>query len=325
MSIDWLSVLQNFSGKFTSIIPHLAPSAVFEKTFTQEDAKVCPLTNIAFLSVQGPDSKKFLQGQLTCDLNQINEKHAGFSGHCTAKGRLIGIFYIIQLSAEQYYLALPVSQIQIVQASLKKYAIFSKVKIEIAEICSFGLVGKKTDFAKIDPIFANTEIKAFEKYDLEQATYINIPSSDLNFLRFIVLLPASESSVEHITHYWKNIHQLGFKNIGMVEWHKLNILALLPTVYPETTEKCLPHTLNLPKLGAVSFKKGCYTGQEIVARMEYLGNLKKTICYSEFNWPLGSMPVIGESLSENKPDHILLDYVPLEAEGSYLGLFVTDI
>jgi folate-binding protein YgfZ len=339
MSIDWQPVIQAFSGQLSDYPSHLTPTVTFEKTHSLENLlikpSICPLTNIGFLSVKGPDAAKYLQGQLTCDLKAITQNTIKLSGHCNPKGRLHGIFQVIQLNPDEYCLAMPNTQLEHVQASLKKYAIFSKVKIEIHNFFCFGLAGNKTAIEKIDPALSTMSID--HKLDIADvrltASYIRLPCHDANLYRFMVVLRyADEIPAEKIIAYWQNLNHLAFVNVSTVEWHKFNILALLPTIYPDTTEKCLVHSLNLPKLGAVSFKKGCYTGQEIVARMEYLGNLKKTICCREFQLPNLEIPILGQSLPEDKADHILLDFVPVSdsesgsaTDKAYLGLFITDI
>jgi folate-binding protein YgfZ len=338
MSINfWQPVIQAFSGHLIDSPAHLNPCVVFEKEHLHNNlltkASICPLTNIILLSIKGPDATKYLQGQLTCDLREITQNTTKLSGHCNPKGRLQGIFHVIQVSDEEYYLAMPNTQLDHLQTSLKKYAIFSKVKIETQPLFSFGLIGTKAAIEKIAPTLSTIVI--YQKQDIADAefkvSYIRLPCHDANLYRFMVLLThADEIPAEKIITYWQNVNKLGFENISTVECHQFNILALLPNIYPETTEKCLVHNLNLPKLGAVSFKKGCYTGQEIVARMEYLGNLKKTITCREFQLPNLENPILGQSLSDDKPDHILLDFVPItRAESAtskfYLGLFITDI
>lgn len=323
---DWQPILQKFAGILNQEPAHLAPSVSFKAYASLTTNLICPLTNISYLSIQGIDAEKFLQGQLTCNVNEITKNTSKLTGHCNPKGRLHGIFYVIQLDTNHYCLVIPSIQLEHIQTSLKKYAIFSKVKIQPLPIYSFGLVG---DQKCIDLIDLNlSKMAIFDKYDQDKTNtcFIKIPCHDKHLSRYLIILDPSQLSIEAVIDFWHNLTQLGFHSIGTIDWHKFNLLSLLPSIYPETTEKCLPHTLNLPQLGAVSFKKGCYTGQEIVARMEYLGNIKKTIVDSEFQ-PNTPLPILGESISD-KSDHILLDYVPLETtalDHRYLGLFVTDI
>ena len=154
---------------------------------------------LAILCVSGIDAKKFLQGQLTCNLDEITQTHSSLGAHCNPQGRVISLFNI-SLSESSYHLQMPLSMIPIAAKNLQKYAVFFKVNLSTLE----------DDFLKT----LTTAEKALE---IEQG---------------------------------------------------------IPTIYPETSEKFLPHDLNLPALNAVSFTKGCYTGQEIIARMQYRGKIK---------------------------------------------------
>lgn len=324
---DWQPLLQKFSGIISDKPTHLAPSAAFENSNVDDRNKICPLTNICFLSVQGTDAEKFLQGQLTCDIRDVTQQTTRLSGHCNPKGRLHGIFHVIQLETNYYCLALPSVQLMHVMNTLKKYAIFSKVKIDILPLYSFGLVASQSLIAKTHHELL--KLSDFEKCDIpeDEISYIRIPSHDKTLYRFFVFHYKNRTT-EKINHYLQNLNKLGFHFADSISWQALNILALLPNIYPETTEKCLPHYLNLPQLHAVNFKKGCYTGQEIVARMEYLGNIKKTIQSIEFKLNNLSPPSLGEAIFADKPDQILLDYVPILSEdnhASYLGLFMVDL
>lgn len=324
---DWQPILEKFSGTISDIPSHLAPCVVFKETVSDNVNKICLLTNISFLSIQGVDAEKFLQGQLTCDIREVTQQAIRLSGHCNPKGRLHGIFYVIQLEANHYCLALPHVQLIHVMNSLKKYAIFSKVKIEISPLYSFGLTISESHINQLHDGLLN--LNNFDKHNVTEHgfSYIKIPSHDKTIYRFLVIFHPSSNIIEKINTYLQNLNHMGFHFENTVTWHKLNILALLPTIYPETTEKCLPHYLNLPQLNAVNFKKGCYTGQEIVARMEYLGNIKKTIKHVEFEQAHFGTPILGEALSPEKTDEILLDYVPIESVNNsrFLGLFVTDL
>jgi folate-binding protein YgfZ len=323
--INWQRIIQHFSGHLIENPAHLAPSHNINPPANNKNIGMCPLTNIGFISILGADSQKFLQGQLTCDIRDVTQFETKLSGQCNPKGRLHSIFQVIQLNTDNYCLALPMVQLAHVLAVLKKYAIFSKVKIEELPLYSFGVIGDKNDIGKISPKLIDLEInhKFDEIFNEINITYIRLPSHDPAIYRYISIFTSPEPSENIITTYWKTLNQLGFDSIDTLAWHKFNILAELPNIYPEATEKFLPHHLNLPELGAVSFKKGCYTGQEIIARMEYLGNIKKTILCCEFksnNLP----PAIGEALSD-QPDLLLIDYVPLFQEQTYLGLFIKTI
>jgi folate-binding protein YgfZ len=161
---------------------------------------------LTLIHCTGIDSLKFLQGQLTCDINIVSDDTLQLGAHCNIKGRVESLFEIFK-QADDYYLLIPTSIAEHALALLKKYAVFSKVTLNIVEI-----------------------------------TGLQLPTE----------LPEN------------------FDN-----WRMQQINRGIPTLFPETLGKFLPHDINLPQLNAVSFNKGCYLGQEIVARMEHLGKPKR--------------------------------------------------
>lgn len=203
--------------------------------------------SLGFLCVSGPDAKKLLQGQFTCDLDDVTEAQSQLGAHCNPQGRVISLFRLFLLN-NHYYLQMPRELIPIAMNALKKYAVFFKVTL--------------------------------------------IDASDQPIL---------------LTHHIKNP----------------DILLGIPAIYPETSGKYLPHELNLPNLNAVSFKKGCYTGQEIIARMHYRGKLKthlyQATAYSE------EIPTRGSDIyRENKPCGNVVDYYSLGSAHYHLLVIASE-
>ena len=176
-----------------------------------ENSSIDP-AHSGLLSVAGVQAKKFLQGQLTCNLDEVTSSKASLSAHCNPQGRVISFFRIF-LHNDQYYLQMPRELIPIAKQALQKYAVFFKVALMDVS---------------------------------DELTGMNIATR-----------PPS-----------------------------MDISEGIPAIYPETSEKFLPHDLNLPQLGAVSFNKGCYTGQEIIARMQYRGKLKNHLYRARVNTSL---------------------------------------
>lgn len=162
-----------------------------------------------FLKISGDNAKNFLQGQLTCDVNQLHAGQSYLGAHCNQKGRVLFNFLLLHQD-EHYYMKLPANMLETAKNRLEKFAVFSKVTIEPVSLDD------------------NTE----------------------------GLLATKEKEIE----------------MGFV------------TIYPETSGLFTPHELNYPQFeNMISFTKGCYTGQEIVARMQYLGKLKKHLYHATIN------------------------------------------
>ena len=189
---------------------------------------ITELTNWQILAVTGEDAASFLQGQLTCDIDKIDNKEARLGAHCNLKGRMVSLFYITGQD-NAYSIFLPAELATIALNALKKYALFNQVIIE----CD-----------------ADNKL-----YVTDKATHDSISSPNKNY-QFIVGVLDANANDEHA-------------------WHLSNIQQGIPRLYASTSEQFLPHEINLPALGGVSFEKGCYLGQEIIARMEHVAKLKK--------------------------------------------------
>ncbi|AZZ93689.1 folate-binding protein [Hahella sp. KA22] len=222
------------------------------------------LTNVALLEIKGPDAIKFMQGQFTCDVQDITSNHSSLAACCTPKGRMVALFRIAQAKPDCYLLRLPEEVAQSFLAHLNKYKVFYKCTVTLLD--DWGVIGLSGDLDAIQPLSSNIPA--------------SIDASHVGEGLLLIRPPGKASRVE----CWLDSDQASkllpeLDNqcaAGSIEdWERLEVLSGLGEVYPETLDEFIPQMLNLQALGAISFKKGCYTGQEIVARMQYLGTLKK--------------------------------------------------
>ena len=249
------------------------------------DLLVTDLSWLGLLEVSGEDQKTFLQGQLTNDINAISSTLSHLSGLCTPKGRLRALFTIVTRKGS-LYLQLPYTMLEDNLKRLKMFVLMSKVELNNVsdELVRIGIAGDKA-----------------EKY-LQEAGF-TIPSqtnivSENNDMQLIRLAGSSArfqciGSIDAISKLWQKLSD-NAQLINSSHWRLLDILSGTPNVFPETNEIFIPQMLNLQALNGISFKKGCYTGQEVVARMQYLGKLKRRMylahCDSE------ELPVPGTEL-----------------------------
>ncbi len=206
------------------------------------------LADYSLLKISGADAKKFLQGQLTCDLEKVDVHTATLGAYCNAKGRVVSLFRLFRRDSD-YYLLMPENVINAALAALKKYAIFSKVTLHILQSHCYGLL--TAQHAGYLPT------RDHQVQHHKDTTYIRVPDREPRYL----LIDFADSPDP--------------TRIASTAWHLRDISAGIPRLYPETIGEFLPHYLNLPALGAISFTKGCYTGQEIIARMQHRGKLKQ--------------------------------------------------
>lgn len=202
------------------------------------------LSAFGMIRISGEKAFEFLQGQLTCDVSAIKKaKYGGISAHCNPQGRMISLFYIA-FHANHFYLTMPTDLISLAIKALKKYAIFFKV--DIADVSNEWTISGQYQ----PPSNSNDQI-AFHAAP-HSKRYLQARKSDK-------ANPSTSSA-------------------DLNSWIGENIKELIPQIYAATSGKLLPHEVRLTNLNAVSFNKGCYTGQEIIARIHYRGKVKSQFC-----------------------------------------------
>ncbi len=228
---------------------------------------LCDLSHEGLIRVSGKDSQLFLQGQLTNDIRDISENTHHLSGYCSPKGRLLALFRLSMRNSD-YYLQLPRPLVEPTLKRLRMYVLRSQVTLDDAsdELISFALCGADAELllSKLLPELPK---------DTDEAVNIN----GISILRLYGQAPRFTlyGDLESMQQLWQALHKEGAVQAGCNVWHWLEIHAGQPTVVNETIEAFVPQMLNLHLINGVSFKKGCYTGQEVVARMQYLGKLKR--------------------------------------------------
>ncbi len=222
------------------------------------------LVQFGILKVSGQDAKQLLQGQLTCNLNDITQEKASLAAFCNAKGRAIATLLLVP-SKDSYLVIVPKQLQDKVAKKLRMYILRSDVQLEDAsdKLCLIGL--NFTD--KIDDL--KLPERLFEASQNDEI-FIKLPGDSERYL-FIADLDKAKERCSH----W--LGELAFNFNSSYIWDYLDIISGLPWLTTETSEEYVPQMINLDKLDAISFNKGCYTGQEIIARTHYLGKNKRSL------------------------------------------------
>jgi len=222
------------------------------------------LNHEGILAVRGVDAAKFLQGQLTCNLSYLNAESASLGARCTPKGRMTSSFRIVA-EADGYLLAMAGDLLESQLTDLKKYAVFSKTSLsdDSAQWARFGLSGAGALLAELGLALSGQADQV--------ARHDGLIAIDLGHDRveLWVSAPRAAELGERLA------AQLPHGNLN--DWLLGQVRAGVGQVFGATRELFIPQMINLQAVGGVSFKKGCYTGQEIVARMQYLGRLKRRL------------------------------------------------
>ncbi|MCF6451798.1 tRNA-modifying protein YgfZ [Vibrio sp. MMG022] len=216
------------------------------------------LDNLGMITMVGDDKKSYLHGQVTCDVVSLEKDQSMLGAHCDAKGKMWSVFRLFHHN-DGYSMVQPKSAIEVELKEIKKYAVFSKVTIEESSDVVLGVAGKNAD-AFISTLNADSgDVRA-----IEGGTAVKVA---LNRWLLALTAEAAQSLVED-SQATLTTHEL---------WTRFDIEAALPYVAADAQNVHIPQALNVQALGGISFTKGCYTGQETVARAKYRGTNKRAM------------------------------------------------
>jgi len=213
-------------------------------------------TLMSLISFSGKDAATFLQGQVTCNVLTVPQSGSLLGALCNNKGRVISTFQLMK-EGDDFLMLLPKEMSGIVTKHLSKFIFRSQVKIQDSSD-QFTVLGctatLNEEIQKKLPAFT-TKISIAHKPGLAILIY---PESSLALIQ--------QSELIHVETTLEN-------------WHQVLTNSCYPEINPDTSELFIPQMLNLDLLDGISFKKGCYTGQEIIARMHYKGSVKRRLVH----------------------------------------------
>jgi folate-binding protein YgfZ len=232
---------------------------------------VAPVTDLGLIAVSGEDAATFLHSQLTNDVTHLAPGEARLAGFCTPKGRLQATF-LMWRDAQAIYLQLPRELQAPLQKRLAMFVLRAKARLADATLepayeAVLGLGGAKAESAlraHVDALPA----APYQSAQSDAGTVVRLADA-FGAPRYLWLTSAATATAALPA--LKDALALG----GNQAWHLAAIHAGIPQVTNRTQEQFVPQMINLELLGGVNFKKGCYPGQEIVARSQYLGKLKR--------------------------------------------------
>jgi folate-binding protein YgfZ len=268
MNEQWAETLEADGVQPAAAGPDSSTDVVAE---TSDEAQLVDLSSLSILEITGADAATFLQGQFCNDLGQVSVTRAQITGYCTPKGRLLALPTIVGFD-QGFRLLVP---IDVREAFVKRLSMFvMRSKVVIAERADWVCTGvlASTDGALGQ---AASRLGALPRSALDVATSETrqiIHWHDARWgaerARYVVL-----ASIEDQSALWKACDQMA--KTGRAVWRLGDISAGVPSVTTGVVDAFVPQMLNLQLTGGLSFTKGCYPGQEIVARMQYLGKLKR--------------------------------------------------
>jgi folate-binding protein YgfZ len=264
MNQDWQDFLTTRGAHIQNgVVSHFG-DAPAERLATRDGTVLCDLGQFGTLRVSGEEALPFLQNLLSNDIREVSGTHAQLSSLNTAKGRMLATLLIWREGGD-YLLQLPRSLCEAIRKKLSMYVLRTKVTISDAsdEIISLGLSGEKAQ-EMLRSQFGELPQFPFGCIATAQGSAINISAT-----RWQLNAPAARAA-----ELWSALSRHA-QPVGSACWDWLNIRSVIPVILPQTQEQFVAQMVNLELIGGVSFNKGCYPGQEIVARMQYLGKLKR--------------------------------------------------
>lgn len=221
---------------------------------TPPTAAVAPsLDHLSLLAVRGPDARTFLDSQLTRNVPQASAP-ASLAGYCSPKGRLLATF-VVWVEGETIWMIVSRDIAAAIARRLRMYVMRAKVTIE--ELDASHRLDGFVDGAGLPPMLA--ELATWHWIRIDDQAWLRFPDGDA-MRRYLRVAPY-DTAADHA--------------VDAKRWRWLDVRAGLPRITIATQDRFVPQMLNLEALGGVDFRKGCFPGQEVVARSQYLGKLKR--------------------------------------------------
>jgi len=283
---------------------------------TAQDDTIFKLEEEALLFIHGLDAEDFLQSQFSNNISNCSFERGQLSCYCNPKGRILALLRVYQyrcsntdeINTHDYMLVLSQPLLQTLQQRLTLYRMRARVDLSIApDIVHFGAMGPGvTHWLKERAL-----LPGHEPFSTKTANDVKV--ARITGHRFEIM-----TSVEKAIVLWQSLQSL-CHTAEFSRWHRQDILAGIPSIVKETSEIFIPQMLNLDHLAAISFSKGCYPGQEIIARMRYLGRNRQRMicCHCDTSLPIpAGTPVYG--IENGQKIGIIVDAVCNPDSGSDL-------
>ena len=271
---------------------------------------------VTAIRVSGKDNKKFLQGQLTNDIEKLSDRYMNAS-YCTHQGKVIVNIQVF-LSEHDVILLLSKSLCKYFIEKISKYILMSDVKFEVYdEVTALWSLGDRAK--ELMREYKIEEDKVCSRIS-ESEYMINMSMDSTCQIRYVNLDSSEASKFE-------------YNELSGTQTCLIDLFRLHTRLKTDNIEKFIPQVLNSDELDTVSYKKGCYTGQEVIARTHYLGNVKKhtylvtidTPIYNETNVVNSDGESVGELIGETfKYQEVTLSHCILRDSSDFSDLFIKD-
>lgn len=285
--------ISGFEPAAATVVPGQVPSAF-----------VTPLTDVGLIAISGEDGASFLHTQLTNDVENLSESDVRLAGYCTPRGRLLATM-LMWKSDDVIWLQLPRELLPAIQKRLEMFRMRAKAPINNMsdQYAALG-VALPPDSNSLSHWFETLPDAPYEKVESQAGTLLRLPDVQ-GSARFQLVVPVAQAQ-----DIWP-VLTADTPAVGAQFWQLSEVRSGIPQVTLSTQEKFVPQMINYEAVGGVNFKKGCFPGQEIVARSQYLGKLKRRMQYAQVAAPsvLAGMEVFS-SADPDQPCGMVVNAAP---------------
>jgi len=266
MNTDWLNFLKQHHANINNDQVVGFSNATDEIEATTKHTIIADLSHFGLIRASGEEAADFLQNQFTNDLKDVSPSQSQLTAYCSPKGRMLASFRVFQFN-DDYYLELSADILEATLKRLRMFVLRSKVTLNDVsnEWCRMGVAGDKAS-QLLASQFSTVPAENGQSVIEHDCVLIRLPGTHPGF--------EIHGTVNALTSIWTSLEQ-NSKPVGKIAWDSLGTRAGIPVIQARTSEAFVPQMANFTAIGGVSFTKGCYPGQEVVARMRYLGKLKR--------------------------------------------------
>ncbi|WP_043487708.1 YgfZ/GcvT domain-containing protein [Halomonas halodenitrificans] len=256
---------------------------------TLDGTAVTPLVQFGVLDVLGADAEKFLQGQASAQLTLVKGDFAPLTVFCSPKGRILANAQLMRIAEEHYRLVLHRDLVEPLAAHLGKFAVFYRVELKTRDdLALIGLIGQEAG-ALAEVRLDTPPPSAWHQAGDADTQLLAHPGPRP---RLLAILPT-----EQATELWPRLTEQATP-VGNAVWSLHDIQAGLAWLTSHHRDALLPQMINWEALGGISFKKGCYTGQEVVARAHFRGQVKRRLMRGQLEGD--ALPEIGSAVLDHR-------------------------
>lgn len=284
---EWRAVLEQGGARFdgAGVADYGQPEAERRQALSVD--VMADLSHYGLIEAQGEDARKFLAGQFPGDVRLVSPERGLFTSWCDAKGRAQATFWLL-MRGDAFYLVLPRENVATVLAGLKRFLL--RVKATLSDpgesLSRLGLSGPGLEARLAAQFGAPPPLEVGETCDFGAITLLAIAGGP--HPRWLAL-----GEPTALAGLWRALMPT-VRPVGRDAWSLLDILAGIPLLVTETAGEFIPQMLNLEALGGICYTKGCYPGQEVIARLHYRGQLKRQLYRATLD--SGRIPAPGSKL-----------------------------